>query len=127
MHNRTTLIAAFAFGFLAVAIGAFGAHGLKPYMNAYQQSIFETASRYQFYHSIALLALAWLPATNIVKYITRLFVGGILLFSGSLYLLALKELLHIEHWWFLGPVTPLGGLLFLAGWALGFVQVVRSR
>lgn len=127
MHNRTTLLTAFAFGFLAVAIGAFGAHGLKPHMNEYQQSIFETASRYQFYHSVALLALAWLPATNIVKYITWLFVGGILLFSGSLYLLALKDMLGIQHWIFLGPITPVGGLLFLAGWAVGFVHVVRGK
>lgn len=127
MHNRTTLLIAFAFGFLAVAIGAFGAHGLKPHMNEYQQSIFETASRYQFYHSIALLALAWLPSVNFVKYITWLFVGGIILFSGSLYLLALKDMLVIQHWTFLGPITPLGGLLFLAGWVMGFVYVVREK
>jgi uncharacterized membrane protein YgdD (TMEM256/DUF423 family) len=127
MHNRTTLLIAFTFGFLAVAIGAFGAHGLKPHMNEYQQSIFETASRYQFYHSIALLALAWLPAKNTSKYITWLFVGGIILFSGSLYLLALKDFLAIQHWTFLGPITPLGGIFFLAGWAMGFVHVIKVK
>lgn len=127
MQNRTTLAVAFAFGFLAVAIGAFGAHGLKPHMSEYQQSIFETASRYHFYHSIALLALAWLPAKNTVKYITLFFIIGIILFSGSLYLLATKDLLNIAHWKFLGPITPIGGLFFLAGWLTGFIQIFGKK
>jgi uncharacterized membrane protein YgdD (TMEM256/DUF423 family) len=127
MQNRTTLLLAFAFGFLAVAIGAFGAHALKPYMDSYQLSIFETASRYHFYHSLALLAVALLPNSNFTKYIGWCFAIGILLFSGSLYLLSLKTVLHIEHWKFLGPITPLGGLFFLAAWAMGLVQVVRSK
>jgi uncharacterized membrane protein YgdD (TMEM256/DUF423 family) len=127
MQNRTTLALAFAFGFFAVAIGAFGAHGLKPFMDAYQQSIFETASRYHFYHSIALLAVAFLPNNSIAKYISVCFVTGIILFSGSLYLLSLKTFLHIEHWKFLGPITPLGGLFFLVGWLLGLVQVFKNK
>jgi len=127
MQNRTTLLPAFAFGFLAVAIGAFGAHGLKPFMDAYQLSIFETASRYHFYHSLALLAVAFLPRSNFTNYISWCFVIGIVLFSGSLYLLSLKTLLHIEHWKFLGLITPIGGLFFMAGWLLGFLQVIKNK
>jgi uncharacterized membrane protein YgdD (TMEM256/DUF423 family) len=127
MQNRTTLLLAFAFGFLAVAIGAFGAHALKPFMDAYQLSIFDTASRYHFYHSLALLAVAFLPHGRFTKYISWCFAIGMVLFSGSLYLLSLKTFLAIEHWTFLGPITPIGGLFFLVGWLLGFVQVIKRK
>ncbi len=123
--NRTLAAWTFALGFLAVAIGAFGAHGLKPHMDAYEQSIFETASRYHFYHAIALLLLAFFQKTSWTKYSGWCFIIGIALFSGSLYLLSLKNLLEIAHWKFLGPITPIGGLFLLAGWAIGFMGVLR--
>jgi uncharacterized membrane protein YgdD (TMEM256/DUF423 family) len=123
--NRTLAAIAFLGGFSAVAIGAFGAHGLKPHLTDYQREIFETASRYHFYHSLVLLFVSFTIRNKWMNYAGWCFIAGIFLFSGSLYLLALKNLLHIEHWAFLGPVTPLGGLFFLAGWGLGFFSVFR--
>lgn len=101
-------------GFIAVAAGAFAAHGLKGRLAPEMLAIFETGAKYQMYHALALLAAAacagqWggrLPAAA-----GWLFAGGTLIFSGSLYLLALTG----TRW--LGAITPLGGVMFLAGWA----------
>jgi uncharacterized membrane protein YgdD (TMEM256/DUF423 family) len=99
--------------FLAVAAGAFGAHGLKARLSADMLNTFEIAVRYHFYHALALFVVAWActrwpsSATTAAGW---LFVSGILIFSGSLYTLALTGL----RW--LGAITPLGGLAFLAGW-----------
>jgi uncharacterized membrane protein YgdD (TMEM256/DUF423 family) len=124
--NRTLAAAAFLSGFFAVAIGAFGAHGLKPLMDEHTQSVFDTATRYHFYHALALLGLAALPFSKWQRLAGTCFIIGIVLFSGSLYLLALKDVLHIAHWKFLGPVTPLGGLFFLAGWGLGLIAILKK-
>jgi uncharacterized membrane protein YgdD (TMEM256/DUF423 family) len=95
--------------FLAVALGAFGAHGLRSTLEAHGMlDAWNKAVFYQFIHAIALLVLALHGAIN--RGACLLLLMGILLFSGSLYLLALTNL----RW--LGPVTPLGGLCFLAGW-----------
>lgn len=99
--------------FLAVAAGAFGAHALRARLTPELLAAFETGARYQMYHALALLAVAW-AATRWpglpVRAAGWLFIGGTVLFSGSLYLLALTG----ARW--LGAVTPLGGLLFLGGW-----------
>lgn len=100
-------------GFLAVAAGAFGAHALRARLAPELLAIFETGARYQMYHALALLAVAWLASAAPSRWVDAagwLFVLGTLLFSGSLYLLALTG----QHW--LGAVTPLGGVAFLAGW-----------
>jgi uncharacterized membrane protein YgdD (TMEM256/DUF423 family) len=95
--------------FLAVALGAFGAHALKGTLQAHETTeIWKTAVLYHFLHGLALLALGAFPATNKISPV--LFVAGIVIFSGSLYLLALTNI----KW--LGAITPLGGLCFLAGW-----------
>jgi uncharacterized membrane protein YgdD (TMEM256/DUF423 family) len=94
---------------LDVALGAFGAHALKSRLSPEMLAVFETGVRYQAYHALGLLALAALRGPDKAGWC---FVGGIVLFSGSLYLLALTGERR------LGMVTPLGGLLFLAGWAL---------
>lgn len=103
----------------AVAIGAFGAHGLKPHLSAYQLGIYEKGVQYQFYHSLALLACGVLASisgpSRQLLWAGRLFIIGILCFSGSLYLLACADLLPFPVRW-AGPVTPLGGLSFIAGW-----------
>ena len=106
----TKLRTAAAMCFLAVALGAFGAHALRATLEAGQMTeIWKTAVFYHFIHGIALFALAlWGRRSNAVWW---LFVAGIILFSGSLYLMALTNL----RW--LGAITPLGGLCFLAGWA----------
>lgn len=105
-------------GLLAVAFGAFGAHALKSRFDDYSLGVFETAVQYQFYHSLALLAVALLlmqfPSSTLLKSSVTLFVMGIVVFSGSLYLLSFTGI----RW--LGAITPLGGLAFIAGWACLF-------
>lgn len=100
--------------FLAVAAGAFGAHGLKDRLSPEMLAIFETGARYQMYHALALMATAWaqtrFSGSGIVTTAGWLFVIGTLVFSGSLYVLSLTE----TRW--LGAITPIGGLAFLAGW-----------
>ena len=104
---------------LAVGIGAFGAHGLKPHLSAYQLEIFEKGVQYQFYHALALLATGLLlqrdPGNRRLRSAGWLFFAGIIAFSGSLYLLACRDLIAIPVAW-VGPVTPLGGVCFIAGW-----------
>ena len=101
-------------GMLAVILGAFGAHALKGKLDAYALGIYETAVQYHFYHSFALLAVGILalsqPHAALLKSSGWLFLLGILVFSGSLYLLSMTG----ARW--LGAVTPLGGLAFIAGW-----------
>ncbi len=109
------------FGGTAVAIGAFGAHGLKPHLSEYQLDIFEKGVHYQFFHTLALLAVAILAGQrsenqNLAR-AGWLFAAGILFFSGSLYLLACADLLRFSVRW-AGPVTPIGGVCFLSGWVL---------
>jgi uncharacterized membrane protein YgdD (TMEM256/DUF423 family) len=101
-------------GALAVALGAFGAHGLKSRLSVARLENYETAARYQMYHALALLAAffasrQW-PSSALPAMAGWLFIAGMLLFSGSLYLLALTG----ERRW--GVVTPFGGLAFIAGW-----------
>jgi uncharacterized membrane protein YgdD (TMEM256/DUF423 family) len=97
-------------GGIAVAAGAFGAHGLKERISQHSLEIFETAVRYQMFHALAMILCAVI-ATSGARTAGWLFQAGILVFSGSLYLLALTE----TKW--LGAITPVGGLAFLAGWA----------
>ncbi|MEO8044142.1 MAG: DUF423 domain-containing protein [Spartobacteria bacterium] len=109
MMNTPLFRLAAALGFLAVALGAFGAHALKATLIANDTTeAWKTAVLYHFVHTVLLLILALLPAVSRTP--STLFVAGIVLFSGSLYLLALTNI----KW--LGAITPLGGLCFLAGW-----------
>lgn len=108
---------------IAVAAGAFGAHALRTRLAPDLLAVFETGTRYQMYHALALFAVAWAasrwPGTP-VRAAGWLFIGGTVLFSGSLYLLALTD----TRW--LGAITPVGGLLFLAGWIALAVAVIRG-
>jgi uncharacterized membrane protein YgdD (TMEM256/DUF423 family) len=109
-----TIIAALS-GCFSVAAGAFGAHGLKERLAPDHLAIFETGARYQMYHALALLAVAWAasqwPSPGI-RASGWCFLAGTFLFSGSLYILALTGV----RW--LGAITPVGGVAFLAGWIL---------
>jgi uncharacterized membrane protein YgdD (TMEM256/DUF423 family) len=98
---------------IAVAAGAFGAHGLRARLTPELLAVFETGARYQMYHAVGLLAAAWAASRwpgGLVGWAGWLFVAGTVLFSGSLYALALTGV----RW--LGAITPLGGVAFLAGW-----------
>ncbi|QSP95214.1 DUF423 domain-containing protein [Marinobacter salinisoli] len=107
----------------AVMAGALGAHGLRAVLDARGLEVFGTAVTYQFYHAIALIVVALLSGAGLNRRLLAVaagfFVAGTLLFSGSLYLLVLTEL----RW--VGPLTPVGGVCFLVGWALMVVSALR--
>lgn len=113
--DRFFFIAGSLSAFLAVALGAFAAHGLRTKLSAEMFNIFEVGVRYHMYHALALLAVAWAssrwPGTSITA-AGWLFLVGTIIFSGSLYLLSVTGL----RW--LGAITPIGGLAFLIGWIL---------
>jgi len=118
------------FAILAVALGAFGAHGLKKSIEINQLATFEIGVRYQFYHSLGIFLVAILCKEFESKWLIRaawLFVMGIILFSGSLYLLACRELLQIEHWKWLGPLTPIGGTFFIIGWLFVLISTLKTE
>ena len=121
MSARLTLVLGAAFMFVAVALGAFGAHALRGRLSPEMLVVFETGVRYQMYHAFAILVVGlvlgrmggWLISTA-----GWLFAAGIVLFSGSLYLLAFTGVTV------LGAITPIGGLAFLLGWACLAVAAV---
>ena len=122
MNHKTTILTGVVFAGLAVMIGAFGAHGLKALLDANERAeTFELAVRYQFYHALALILTGIISGMNdkvrSLRLTPFLFVAGIILFSGSLFILSLTN----RTW--LGAVTPFGGLSFLGGWALLFFGV----
>ena len=121
--DRTFFALGAALAGIAVAAGAFGAHGLRGRLEPDMLAVFETAVRYQMYHALALLAVAW-AATRWpdagAGLAGWLFVAGTVVFSGSLYVLALSGV----RW--LGAITPVGGLCFLAGWGVLAWTVWRS-
>ncbi len=113
-----------ASAFVAVAAGAFGAHALRTRLDPAALAVFETGARYQMYHAIGLLAVAWAVTRWPGPWAPRagwLFVAGTLLFSGSLYALALSGV----RW--LGAITPLGGAAFLAGWICLALSAWQTR
>lgn len=110
-------------GALSVALGAFGAHSLKRYVPAETISTFETGVRYQFYHVFALIAVAILYKQfpgKWLRYAGSFFLTGILLFSGSLYILTIFKATDVVGMTGIGIITPFGGLFFIAGWVCLF-------
>ena len=108
------------FMFFAVALGAFGSHVLRGKISDYHLEVFKTGVLYHFIHTLGLFVIAWLSTQLTdpkLNWVASLFIIGIFLFSGSLYLLAITS----TKW--LGAITPLGGLSFLAGWLLLFVII----
>lgn len=130
MHKQYLVLAA-VFGGLAVALGAFGAHGLENITS--DEKIlhgFQTGVQYQMYHALALLATGILTANfynQWIKWAANCFITGIILFSGSLYLLTFLKIQGSTGVRFAGPVTPLGGLFFIAGWLFLLVAVLRKK
>ncbi len=120
--DRTFAAAGAISAFLAVAAGAFGAHALRARLTPDLLAIFETANRYHIYHALGLLAVAWAASrwpVGSVRAAGGLFIAATVVFSGSLYLLSLTG-----HRW-LGAITPIGGVLFLAGWLALAIGVLR--
>ena len=108
---------------LAVGIGAFGAHGLKSHLTNEMLQIYKTGVEYHFYHALGLLAVGLLSLnmpSGLLNWSAVLLTAGIILFSGSLYVLAVTGI----KW--LGAITPLGGVSFIAGWILLFIAVWRK-
>ena len=128
MHKSFLAIAA-VFGALAVAFGAFGAHALKKTVSDTALNIFETGVRYQFYHVFALALIAILYRDfpgRWMQWAGSLFIAGILLFSGSLYVLTyIKAAVRPGLDW-IGIVTPFGGLAFIAGWACMLIGLYKN-
>jgi uncharacterized membrane protein YgdD (TMEM256/DUF423 family) len=110
--NRPLTLLACVFAFFGVALGAFGAHGLRDRVEPALLEVWQTAVLYQLVHALALLAVALSPIGNRSRSAAALFAAGILIFSGSLYLLVLTGERRF------GMATPVGGLSFLLGWAL---------
>jgi len=127
--NRNFLSIASVLGALSVALGAFAAHKLKEIFPAESQSIFETGVRYQFYHVFALFIVAIMSDKFKGRWINwsgYCFVAGIILFSGSLYALAVlkaKESVGLQG---IGIITPIGGVFFIVGWLLLFFGVSKK-
>ena len=119
------IIAGAVNAFLAVAFGAFGAHALKEKLSEKYLAIWETAVQYQMYHAIGLIVIGILMSTSIIGHVSQLswagnlMLAGIIIFSGSLYVLSLSGI------GVLGAITPIGGVAFLAAWVMVIVAVVK--
>lgn len=125
MNGKQIIQTAAIFGVLAVGIGAFGAHGLKEILTETGRTeTFETAVKYHFYHSLAIFLIGILalvkPTWKKLNTAALLMVIGILIFSGSLYFLSLTGII------WLGAITPLGGVAFIAGWILVFLDASKK-
>ncbi len=127
---RNYVILASIFAGTAVILGAFGAHALKEKLSVQQLQVFETGVRYQFYHALAIFGIGLLSDkinVSSLNYAAIFFAAGILLFSGSLYLLSTIEingLSGIKN--IIGPITPIGGLFFILGW-VSLIIAIKSK
>jgi len=128
MHKLFLIIASFLAA-LAVALGAFGAHGLKKIVDAETVAIYQTGVQYQMYHALALLALGILAerfSSSLVHYAGFLFIGGVVLFSGSLYMVASLKAMNNAVPTAIRIMTPIGGALFVLGWVLLFIALIKK-
>ena len=129
MINNVAIITGLLFGILAIVLGAFGAHALKKVLNEQKLTSFETGVRYQFYNAFFLMILGVgfnnNMDSNLLLWSYYLVTIGTILFSLSIYLLALADYLK-RNFKFLGPVTPLGGLLMIIGWVCLLIQVLSN-
>ena len=125
--NQFTLIFAAIFGMLAIIFGAFGAHALKKILNNDQQKSFETGVKYQMYHAIVLLIFGFQLEflKPIESYIIYCFIFGTILFSFSIYGLVISSAKN-KKMRFLGPITPLGGLLLTIGWVMFLYNIISN-
>lgn len=130
MKSKTLYIILFTLGASAVMIGAFGAHGLENKIPVESLQNYKTAVYYQFTHVIVgLISLILYQQNNIkwFRYASLMFILGILLFSGSLYLLTTRSITGIGITGLLGPMTPIGGLLFILGWIFNIIGILKWK
>ncbi|GIP36219.1 DUF423 domain-containing protein [Paenibacillus sp. J2TS4] len=124
MHKQFIILGSVC-ALLAVALGAFGAHGLEATLDDKMLSIFETGVKYHMYHALGLLVIAALsmrmPQSRQLLWAGRLIFCGILIFSGSLYVLSMTGITA------LGMITPIGGVLFIVGWALVAISAIKMK
>ena len=129
--NKRIIITASLLGVLAVITGAFGAHGLKALITTSQLDTWHTAVQYHFYHVFALLFLSTFARfkNNLIVASYYFFTFGIILFSGSLYLMACRDILGLNEGLIkvIGPITPIGGLLFILGWIMLSLAALRHK
>ncbi|MCJ0743601.1 DUF423 domain-containing protein [Pedobacter montanisoli] len=127
--NKKIILTASFFGALAVILGAFGAHGLKNILAPDQLSIWQKGVEYQFYHTFAILYLSTFARykNKLISLSFLFFSLGIILFSGSLYLLAVRDVYQISFAKYAGPVTPIGGVFFVMGWIGLFLAALRDK
>lgn len=128
--NKTFLALGGLYGFLAVLIGAFGAHSLNKLVTPDMLQVYETGVRYQFYHVFALLALGILGSrcpAKLASLAGGLFSFGIVFFSGSLYVITAINAANMSVPLLVGLMTPLGGLLFLCGWGTFIVAILKME
>lgn len=129
MHKRFVVTGA-VLGAIAVALGAFGAHGLKKIVPAETVQTFQTGVQYQMYHGLALLLTGLLYekcSKRFVKTAGILFIIGVILFSGSLYILTAGKVTETTGMDKAGMITPLGGLAFIGGWLFLFLAAIRGN
>jgi uncharacterized membrane protein YgdD (TMEM256/DUF423 family) len=126
--SQKIVVTALILGALAIALGAFGAHGLKKFLSIEQLNSFEIGVRYQMYHALFLLFVAQTnfitDKQKMIVFLLTLF--GILFFSGSIYLLATSTITNIKSK-FLGPITPIGGLLLIFSWFYLFYCIIIKK
>lgn len=128
MHKIHLILGSILAG-LGVVLGAFGAHGLKQIVPPETVSSYQTGVQYQMYHAFALLIVGILSerlSSNLVNWAGAFFVLGIILFSGSLYLLASLKAMNKVGVSGIGIITPIGGLMFIVGWILLLVAVIKK-
>ncbi|MBI2279400.1 MAG: DUF423 domain-containing protein [Bacteroidetes bacterium] len=128
--DKSTLFKGAFLGLFAVIFGALGAHALKEVLLPEQLLSFETGVRYQMYHAILLIVLAVVIKNKNAKFLlatVNLIFWGVVLFSGSIYLLTLKNLINVDYLKFAGPITPIGGILMVAGWFLLILEGLKRK
>mgnify|MGYP006171736505 FL=1 len=126
--DKKIIVTAAVLGFIAIILGAFGAHALKEVLDENQLTSFETGVRYQMYHAVFLL---FIGSTNYVsekakKRIYYFVLSGVILFSGSIYFLATRAISGIDIR-AIGVVTPIGGLLMICAWGLLFLNIIKKK
>lgn len=126
--NRKIVITAAVLGLISIVLGAFGAHALKKVLTVEQLVSFETGVRYQMYHALFLLFVGTTQflTEKAKKYVYYTALTGVILFSGSIFLLATQEISQI-NFRFLGPVTPIGGVFLISSWLLLAVYVCKQK